>query len=219
MCLYMPRVKRNARCFLLTYSQYVSGDDSIHTSWYDTIKGLVDHLYTLKGKDGLLLEYAVGVTESHELQKGQWHPNWHCHVLVWGREIITSEAINLWKFKGCCPHEKFLPLCVDSGGFPPLMAICYFKKEADAWEARYGNLTEEFLQSQDPTEVKEKRNRNEDFTYAMEAPTEEEFYARLRERQPRDLAMGFNSLKQFAKHHYKDASELPSGVCTPKELK
>ncbi|EUC55197.1 hypothetical protein RSOL_099790, partial [Rhizoctonia solani AG-3 Rhs1AP] len=99
------------------------------------------------------------------------------------------------------------------------MAICYFKKEADAWEARYGNLTEEFLQSQDPTEVKEKRNRNEDFTYAMEAPTEEEFYARLRERQPRDLAMGFNSLKQFAKHHYKDASELPSGVCAPKELK
>ncbi|CAE6371417.1 unnamed protein product, partial [Rhizoctonia solani] len=107
----------------------------------------------------------------------------------------------------------------DKGGFPPLSALQYFKKEADAWEARYGNLTEEFLRGQSPAEVKAKQSRNEDFSHAMEAPTVEEFYKRLREAQPRDLAMGFPSLKAFAQHHYKDASGLPQGVCPPKELK
>ena len=53
----------------------------------------------------------------------------------------------------------------------------------------------------------------------MEAPTVEEFYKRLREAQPCDLAMGFPSLKAFAQHHYKDASGLPQGVCPPKELR
>ena len=52
----------------------------------------------------------------------------------------------------------------------------------------------------------------------MDAPCEEEFFSRLRERQPRDLALGFNSLKQFVKYHFKDASALPAGVCAPKEL-
>ena len=53
----------------------------------------------------------------------------------------------------------------------------------------------------------------------MEAATEDEFYARLRELQPRDLAMGFNGIRAFAKYHYKDTSGLPEGVCPPKELK
>ena len=115
---------------------------------------MVDHLYTLQGKDGSLLEHAVGVTESHDLKEGQWDPDWHCHVLVWGRGIITSEAKDLWKFKGVRPHERFLSIRVDSGGFPPLAAFKYLKKEDDAWEARYGTLTEEFLVGQDPSSKK-----------------------------------------------------------------
>lgn len=53
----------------------------------------------------------------------------------------------------------------------------------------------------------------------MEAKDEEGFYKRLRERQPRDLAMAFNSIKAFAKFHYQNSSALPDGVCAPKELK
>ena len=115
---------------------------------------LVDHLYTLQGREGSLLEFAVGVTESHDLKEGQWSPDWHCHVLVWGQGIITSEAKDLWKYNGVCPHERVLSIWVDSGGFPPLAALKYFKKEADAWEACYGNLTEEFLVGQDPSSKK-----------------------------------------------------------------
>ena len=92
----------------------------------------------------------MGVTESHDLKEGQWRPDWHCHVIVWARDLISSESLNLWKFRGCHPHERLLLLKPDSGGFPPLMAYRYLQKEKDAWEARFGNLTEEFLQSQDP---------------------------------------------------------------------
>ncbi|KDN39306.1 hypothetical protein RSAG8_08941, partial [Rhizoctonia solani AG-8 WAC10335] len=205
------RFQHKGKCYLLTYAMYVRSEDTPGTSHYETIKELVDHLYGVKSGDGSsLLQYVVGVTESHDLKEGQWSPDWHCHVIVWAQGLISSEALNLWKFKGVQPHD---------GGFPPLAAFWYLKKEPDAFEAHYGNLTEEFLQSQGPSEGKEKHDRNEDFTYAMEAPGIEEFYGHLRERQPRDLAMGFNSLQAFAKHHYKDASELPDGVCAPKELK
>ena len=114
---------------------------------------MVNHLYTLQGKGSSLLDYAVGVTESHNLEESQWRPDWHCHVIVWAHELITSEALNLWKYKGVRPHERLLQLRPDSGGFPPLAAYKYLKKEADAWEARYGNLTEEFLLGQAPKEV------------------------------------------------------------------
>ncbi|KDN35610.1 hypothetical protein RSAG8_11439, partial [Rhizoctonia solani AG-8 WAC10335] len=190
---------------------YVRSEDTPGTSCYETIKELVDHLYDIKSGDGSsLLQYAVGVTESHNLKEGQWSPDWHCHVIVWAQGLISCEALNPWKFKGVWPHERLLQLRTDSGGFPPLAAFRYLKKEPDAFEARYGNLMEEFLQSQGPSEGKEKHSQNEDFTYAMEAPVIEEFYGHLRERQPQDLAMGFNSLQAFAKHHYKDASEFLS---------
>ena len=52
----------------------------------------------------------------------------------------------------------------------------------------------------------------------MEAENQEGFFERLRERQAHDLAMGFNSLKAFAAHFYKDAGELPQGVCAAKAL-
>ena len=119
---------------------------------------MVDHLYTLKSGENSLLEYAVGVTESHDLKEGQWQPDWHCHVIVWARDLIHSEALDLWKYKGIRPHERLLALRADKGGFPPLSALQYFKKEADAWEARYGNLTEEFLRGQSPAEVKAKQS-------------------------------------------------------------
>ncbi|KAG8692287.1 hypothetical protein FRC11_003718 [Ceratobasidium sp. 423] len=172
------RFCQRGKCYLLTYSQYVRSEDVGSTTCYDTIKELIDHLYTLQGVGGSLLEYAVGVTESHDLEDGQWTPAWHCHVIVWARTLITSEGLNLWTFKGCRPHERLLQLRVDSGGFPPLAAYQYLKKELAAWEARYGNLTEEFLQGQNPNKDGEgKSNRKLDFTYAMEAPDQEEFLA------------------------------------------
>ncbi|KAG8720764.1 hypothetical protein FRC11_003086 [Ceratobasidium sp. 423] len=183
------------KCYLLTYSQYVKSEDVGDTTHYDTIKELIDHLYTLQGRDGSLLEYAVGVTESHDLEEGQWTPAWHCHVIVWAWTIIHSERLNLWKFKGCQPHEWLLQLRVDSGGFPPLAAYQYLKKEQAAWEAHYGNLTEEFLQGQSP--IKGGKGKSD----------------------PRDLAMGFNGISAFAKYHYKDTLALPEWVCPPKELK
>ncbi|KDN36954.1 hypothetical protein RSAG8_10488, partial [Rhizoctonia solani AG-8 WAC10335] len=213
------RFRRKGKCFLLTYSAYVKGEDTGRTSRYEVVKELVDHLYSLSFGGSSLLQYAVGVTETHDLVEGQWHPDWHCHVIVWAADLIKSESLNLWKFKGCRPHERMLLLRPDKGGFPPLAAFKYLKKEADAWEARYGNLTEEFLQSQDPSEKKGKAQRNEDFHYAMEATNVDGFYGRLKERQPRDLAMGFNSIKAFAQYHYEDTSVLPKGVCPPKELK
>ncbi|KAG8735153.1 hypothetical protein FRC11_003399 [Ceratobasidium sp. 423] len=146
------------KCYLLTYSQYVKSEDVGGTTHYDTIKELIDHLYTLQGRNGSLLEYAVGVTESHDLEEGQQTPSWHCHVLVWA-------------------HGLLLQLRVDSGGFPPLAAYQYLKEQA-AWEAHYGNLTEEFLQEQNPNKAGEgKSNCNMDVTYAMEAPDKKEFLA------------------------------------------
>lgn len=115
---------------------------------------LVDHLYTLKHSGRSLLEYAIGVTESHDLKEGQWSPDWHCHVIVWAHDLVKSESHNLWTFKGVRPHERQLQLRSDSGGFPPLAAYKYFQKEKHAWEARYGNLTEEFLQEQCPKKHK-----------------------------------------------------------------
>ncbi|KAG8737445.1 hypothetical protein FRC11_002059, partial [Ceratobasidium sp. 423] len=127
--------------------------------------------------------------------------------------LITSEGLNLWAFKGCHPHEGLLQLRVDSGGFPPLAAYQYLKKEQAAWEAHYGKLTEEFLQEQNPDKAGEgKSNHNMDFTYAIEASDKEEFLAELRGHQPRALAMGFNGISAFAKYHYKDTSALPEGV-------
>ncbi|CCO37814.1 hypothetical protein BN14_11974 [Rhizoctonia solani AG-1 IB] len=173
--------RRKGKCYLLTYAQYVKSEATRTTSHYEVIKDLVDHLYTLKSGENSLLEYAVGVTESHDLKEGQWQPDWHCHIIVWARDLIHSEALDLWKYKGICPHEQLLALRTDKGGFPPLSALQYFKKEADAWEACYGNLTEEFLRGQSPAEVKAKQSRNEDFSHAIEAPTVEEFYKHLRE--------------------------------------
>ncbi|CUA78538.1 hypothetical protein RSOLAG22IIIB_07146 [Rhizoctonia solani] len=192
------RFRRKAKCFLLTYAMYVRSEDTVNMSRHDVIKGLV--------------------TESHDLKEGQWRPDWHCHVLVWARGIVTTEAKNLWKFNGVHPHEWVLSIRLDKGGFPPLAAYKYMQKEADAWESCYGSLTEEFLVSQDPSAKSGRAARNEDFLYAMEAKDKEGFFKRLKERQPWDLAMGFNSLKAFAKHHYQDASALPSGVCAPKKL-
>ncbi|KAG8702817.1 hypothetical protein FRC11_011182 [Ceratobasidium sp. 423] len=88
---------RGGKCYLLTYSHYVKSEDVGGTTQYDTIKELIDHLYTLQGGGGSLLE------------------GW-----------------------------------VDSGGFPPLAAYQYLKKEQAAWEACYRNLIEEFLQEQNP---------------------------------------------------------------------
>ncbi|CAE6383694.1 unnamed protein product [Rhizoctonia solani] len=126
-------------------------------SSYEVIKELIDHLYTLRSGDHSLLEYAVGVMESHDLKDGQWWPDWHCHVIVWAKDLVHSKALDLWKFKGVHPHEHLLALRTDKGTFPPLSALQYFKKEAIAWEAWYGNLTEEFLRGQSPIEIKAKQ--------------------------------------------------------------
>ncbi|CAE6340420.1 unnamed protein product [Rhizoctonia solani] len=157
---------------------------------------LVDHLYTLKNGDNSLLEYAVGVTKSHDLKE---------------------ESLDLWKFKGVRPHECLLALRNDKGGFPPLSALQYFKKEVAAQEACHANLTEGFLKGQSPADVKQ--CHNEDFALAMEAPTAEEFYNCLKMAQPCDLAMGFPALKAFTQYHYKDTGELPQGVYPPSKLK
>ena len=111
---------------------------------------LINHLYALCARNEPLLDYAIGVTELHDLCDGQFWPDWHCHVIVWGHQLITSESLNLWKFNGVHPHEHVLWLQPDSGGFPPLKAYQYLKKEPEAWEACFGNLTEEFLVEQDP---------------------------------------------------------------------
>ncbi|KAF8752529.1 hypothetical protein RHS01_07600 [Rhizoctonia solani] len=135
------------------------------------------------------------------------------------RTLISSEALNLWKYKGVRPHERLLVLRDDKGRFAPLSAYEYLKKEADAWEARYGNLTEEFLLGQCPAGLKAKTNRNEDFAYAMEAEDAEGFFGCLKERQPCDMAMGYNNLKAFTGYFYRDKGALPQGVCEPKALK
>ncbi|KAF8751615.1 hypothetical protein RHS01_08329 [Rhizoctonia solani] len=168
---------------------------------------------------GPLLESAMGVTESHDLKEGQWHPDWHCHVIVWARTLISSEGLNLWKYKGVRPHEHLLLLKDSNGRFAPLSAYEYLKKEADAWEAQYGTLTEEFLLGQCPAGLKAKTNRNEDFAYAMEAEDAEGFFGCLKERQPCDMAMGYNNLKAFTGYFYRDKGALPQGVCEPKALK
>ncbi|KAF8754334.1 hypothetical protein RHS01_06480 [Rhizoctonia solani] len=196
-----------------------SSEETRETSCHEVIKDLVDHLLTLRSGANSLLEYAMGVTESHDLREGEWQPDWHCHVIVWARTLISSEALNLWKYKGVRPHERLLVLRDDKGRFAPLSAYEYLKKEADAWEARYGNLTEEFLLGQCPAGLKAKTNRNEDFAYAMEAEDAEGFFGRLKERQPRDMAMGYNNLKAFTGYFYRDKGALPQGVCEPKALK
>ncbi|GAB1527208.1 hypothetical protein RhiTH_010383 [Rhizoctonia solani] len=179
----------------------------------------MDHLLTLRSGGGPLLESAMGVTESHDLKEGQWHPDWHCHVIVWARTLISSEGLNLWRYKGVHPHECLLLLKDSNGRFAPLSAYEYLKKEAVAWEAQYGTLTEEFLLGQCPAGLKAKTNRNEDFAYAMEAEDAEGFFGCLKERQPCDMAMGYNNLKAFTGYFYKDKGALPQGVCEPKALK
>ncbi|GAB1525967.1 hypothetical protein RhiTH_009133 [Rhizoctonia solani] len=141
----------------------------------------------------------MGVTESHDLREGEWQPDWHCHVIVWARTLISSEALNLWKYKGVRPHERLLVLRDDKG--------------------RYGTLTEELLLGQCPAGLKAKTNRNEDFAYAMEAEDAEGFFGCLKERQPCDMAMGYNNLKAFTGYFYRDKGALPQGVCEPKALK
>ncbi|GAB1526970.1 hypothetical protein RhiTH_010144 [Rhizoctonia solani] len=177
------------------------------------------HLLTLKSGGNSLLEYAMGVTESHDLREGEWQPDWHCHVIVWARTLISSEGLNLWKYKGVRPHEHLLLLKDDKGRFAPLSAYEYLKKEADAWEAQYGTLTEEFLLGQCPAGLKAKTNRNEDFAYAMEAEDAKGFFVCLKERQPCNMAMGYNNLKAFTGYFYRDKGALPQGVCEPKALK
>ncbi|KAH7338461.1 hypothetical protein B0J17DRAFT_718113 [Rhizoctonia solani] len=149
---------------------------------------LVSHLYTLQHKGHSLLEYAVGVTESHDLKESQWQPDWHCHVIVWAKELV------------------------DSGGFPPLMAFRYLQKEKAAWEAHFGNLTEEFLQSQDPGN---KGTRHQDFQLAAKASNPEEFYTCLLDKRAGDLICSFGGVKQFAAWCFKNGED---GVCPPKEL-
>ncbi|KAH7318796.1 hypothetical protein B0J17DRAFT_724223 [Rhizoctonia solani] len=206
------RFHHKGKCYLLTYAQYVASDHTGHTTWYDTIKELVSHLYTLQHKGHSLLEYAVGVTELHDLKEGQWQPDWHCHVIVWAKELISSESLNLWKFQGCRPHERLLLLKVDSGGFPPLMAFRYLQKEKDAWEACFGNLTEEFLQSQDPGN---KGTCHQDFQWAAKASNPEEFYTCLLEKRAGNLICSFGGVKQFAAWRFKNGED---GICPPKEL-
>ncbi|QRW24771.1 hypothetical protein RhiXN_11683 [Rhizoctonia solani] len=213
------RFRRKGKCYLLTYACYVKSEETRETSCHEVIKDLVDHLLTLRSGANSLLEYAMGVTESHDLREGEWQPDWHCHVIVWARTLISSEALNLWKYKGVRPHERLLVLRDDKGRFAPLSAYEYLKKEADAWEARYGTLTEEFLLGQCPAGLKAKTNRNEDFAYAMEAEDAEGFFGRLKECQPCDMAMGYNNLKAFTGYFYRDKGALPQGVCEPKALK
>ncbi|QRW21160.1 hypothetical protein RhiXN_06149 [Rhizoctonia solani] len=159
------------KCYLLTYACYVKSEETRETSCHEVIKDLVDHLLTLRSGANSLLEYAMGVTESHDLREGEWQPDWHCHVIVWARTLISSEALNLWKYKGC------------------------------------------------PAGLKAKTNRNEDFAYAMEAEDAEGFFGCLKERQPCDMAMGYNNLKAFTGYFYRDKGALPQGVCEPKALK
>ncbi|QRW15544.1 hypothetical protein RhiXN_03545 [Rhizoctonia solani] len=213
------RFCRKGKCYLLTYACYVKGENTVQASCHEVVKDLVDHLLTLRSGGGPLLESAMGVTESHDLKEGQWHPDWHCHVIVWARTLISSEGLNLWKYKGVRPHERLLLLKDSNGRFAPLSAYEYLKKEANAWEARYGTLTEEFLLGQCPAGLKAKTNRNEDFAYAMEAEDAEGFFGRLKERQPCDMAMGYNNLKAFTGYFYRDRGALPQGVCEPKALK
>ncbi|GAB1527357.1 hypothetical protein RhiTH_010532 [Rhizoctonia solani] len=213
------RFRRKGKCYLLTYACYVKGENTVQASCHEVVKDLVDHLLTLRSGGGPLLESAMGVTESHDLKEGQWHPDWHCHVIVWARTLISSEGLNLWKYKGVRPHERLLLLKDSNGRFAPLSAYEYLKKEANAWEAQYGTLTEEFLLGQCPAGLKAKTNRNEDFAYAMEAEDAEGFFGRLKERQPRDMAMGYNNLKAFTGYFYRDRGALPQGVCEPKALK
>ncbi|GAB1527898.1 hypothetical protein RhiTH_011086 [Rhizoctonia solani] len=195
------------KCYLLTYACYVKSEDTRETSCYEVIKDLVDHLLILRSGGNSLLEYAMGVTESHDLRE------------VWARNLISSEALNLWKYKGVRPHERLLLLRDDKGKFAPLSAYEYLKKEADAWEAQYGTLTEKFLLGQCPAGLKAKTNRNEDFAYAMEAEDAEGFFGCLKEHQPCNMAMGYNNLKAFTGYFYRDKGALPQGVCEPKALK
>ncbi|KAF8748464.1 Geminivirus Rep catalytic domain [Rhizoctonia solani] len=166
------RFRCKGKCYLLTYACYIKSEETRETSCHEVIKDLVDHLLTLKSGGNSLLEYAMGVTESHDLRE---------------------EGLNLWKYKGVRPHERLLLLKDDKGRFAPLSAYEYLKKEADAWEAQYGTLTEEFLLGQCPAGLKAKTNRNEDFAYAMEAEDAEGFFGCLKERQPRDMAMGITT--------------------------
>ncbi|KAF8750256.1 hypothetical protein RHS01_09361 [Rhizoctonia solani] len=151
-------------------------EDTRETSCYEVIKDLVDHLLILRSGGNSLLEYAMGVTESHDLRED------------------------------------------DKGKFAPI-SYEYLKKEADAWEAQYGTLTEEFLLGQCPAGLKAKTNRNEDFAYAMEAEDAEGFFGCLKEHQPCNMAMGYNNLKAFTGYFYRDKGALPQGVCEPKALK
>ncbi|KAF8761023.1 hypothetical protein RHS01_01187 [Rhizoctonia solani] len=162
-----------------------------------------------------LLEYAMGVTESHDLREGEWQPDWHCHVIVWARTLISSEALNLWKYKGVRPHERLLVLRDDKGRFAPLSAYEYLKKEADAWEARYGNPYRGVLLGQCPAGLKAKTN----ILPMQWRQRMQRFFGRLKERQPRDMAMGYNNLKAFTGYFYRDKGALPQGVCEPKALK
>ncbi|KAF8748448.1 hypothetical protein RHS01_10823 [Rhizoctonia solani] len=181
----------------------IGGEDTVQTSCHEVVKDLVDHLLTLRSGGGPLLEYAMGVTEPHYLKEGQWHPDWHCHVIVWARTLISSEALNLWKYKEVHPHEHLLLLKDSNGRFAPLSAYEYLKKEADAGRHR----------------LKAKTNRNEDFAYAMEAEDAEGLFGCLKEHQPCDMAMGYNNLKAFTGYFYRDKGTLPQGVCEPKALK
>ncbi|GAB1521167.1 hypothetical protein RhiTH_004258 [Rhizoctonia solani] len=155
------------KCYLLTYACYVKSEETRETSCHEVIKDLVDHLLTLRSGGNALLEYAMGVTESHDLRE----------------------------------------------------AYEYLKKEADAWEAQYGTLTEELLLGQCPAGLKAKTNCNEDFAYAMEAEDAEGFFGCLKECQPCNMAMGYNNLKAFTGYFYRDKGALPQGVCEPKALK
>ncbi|QRW26413.1 hypothetical protein RhiXN_12074 [Rhizoctonia solani] len=202
------------KCYLLTYACYVKSEETRETSCHEVIKDLVDHLLTLRSWGNSLLECVMGVTESHDLREGEWQPDWHCHVIVWARTLISSEALNLWKYKGVCPHERLCLFRDDKGMFAPLSAYEYLKKEA-----QYGTLTEELLLGQCPAGLKAKTNRNEDFAYAMEAEDAEGFFGCLKEHQPCNMAIGYNNLKAFTGYFYRDKGALPQGVCEPKALK
>ncbi|KAF8750558.1 hypothetical protein RHS01_09321 [Rhizoctonia solani] len=160
------RFRCKGKCYLLTYARYIKSEETRETSCHEVIKE--SSSYSEKWGNSLL-EYAMGVTESHDLREGR---------------------------------------------FAPLSAYEYLKKEADAWEARYGTLTEEFLLGQCPAGLRPRPI----FAYAMEAEDAEGFFGRLKERQP-DMAMGYNNLKAFTGYFYRDKGALPQGVCEPKALK
>ncbi|KAJ1303546.1 hypothetical protein OPQ81_011730 [Rhizoctonia solani] len=63
---------QKGKCYLLTYAMYARSEDTEGTTWYDTIKELVDHLYTLQQKGVPLLQYAMGVTQSHDLKEEEF---------------------------------------------------------------------------------------------------------------------------------------------------